>query len=352
MFYIFHGDDEFTQAEELGRLKTRVQQDGVGELNVSTYEGKDITFGDLINACNTLPFFSDRRLIIVTDMLQAYDKRATGRAAEGVAILSGYLPNLPDTTRLVFLESVRLAADKGALKALSTLPNAYVREFLRLNPNRREEAIRLRQWVSSRARAKGTTIDPAAIASLIAFAGNDFRQLDSELEKLAGRVAYAREIRVDDVLALVTPSPTTRVYEMLDQLGMRARTGALKSLHSLLATDPRYTDGLYPLAMIVVRLSDLLSIKDLAETQRLSEGEVRSTLKLEEWRYKRLSEQARLYTAEELTRLIHQALEIDKGLKSGTVDPVLSLEMLLIDATRRPARADGVQRERNRSRMR
>ncbi|MHB1317780.1 MAG: DNA polymerase III subunit delta [Anaerolineae bacterium] len=338
MFYVFHGEDEFTQAEELGRLKARVQQDGVGELNISSYDGGMISVGDLINACNTLPFFSDRRLIIVTNILQQVEKRASGRVTEAASLLTDYLPHLPDTTRLVFLESARLDSDKGVLKALSALPNAFVREFARLNPNRREEAARLRQWVSSRAHAKGLSIDPTAATALIESVGNDLRQLDSELEKLGGRVAYAREIRVDDVMALVTPNSTTRVYEMLDQLGMRSRSGALKGFHSLLASDPRYADGLYPLAMIVVRLSELLTIKDLAETQRLSEREVRSALKVEEWRYKRLSEQARLYAVEELTRLVHQALEIDKGLKSGTLDPILSLEMLLIEATRKPAR--------------
>ena len=207
------------------------------------------------------------------------------------------------------------------LKALSALSNGYVKEFARLNVNRREDAARLRQWVSARAQAKGAPIEPAATGALIEAVGNDLRQLDSELEKLAGRVAYAREIRVQDVLDLVTPNPATRVYEMLDQLGLRSRTGALRGLHSLLATDPHYSDGLYPLAMIVVRLSDLLAIKDLADTQHLSAREVCSAMHVQDWQYKRLSDQARLYTSEELTRLVRQALEIDKGIKTGVAGP-------------------------------
>jgi DNA polymerase-3 subunit delta len=352
MFYIFHGDDEYTRAEELSRLKARVLEDGVGELNVSLYDGKAITVVALMNACNTLPFFTDRRLIIVTDMLQQYDRRTTGRSADDQARLAGYLPRLPETTRLVFDESATLSADKGILASARLLPNGYVKEFPRLNTNRREDAERLRQWVSARARAKGVSIEPAAIARLIDYVGNDLRQLDSELEKLAGRAAYAREIRIDDVLALVVPNPETRVYEMLDHLGLRDRNGSLKSLHSLLATDPRYADGLYPLAMIVVRLGELLTLKDLDETQHLSEREGRVAMKVEEWRYRRLSEQSGLYTQAELIRLIEQAVEIDQGIKTGVLDPLLSLEMLLIDATRRPTLSGNTQRERNRSRMR
>jgi DNA polymerase-3 subunit delta len=352
MFYIFHGDDEYTRAEELTRLKARVIEDGVGELNVSIFDGKAITVVELMNACNTLPFFTGRRLIIVTDMLQQHDRRTTGRSADDLARLAEYLPRLPETTRLVFDESATLSEDKGLFPSIRLLPNGYVKEFPRLHTNRREDAERLRQWVSARARAKGVSIEPAAIARLIDYVSNDLRQLDAELEKLAGRVAYAREIRVDDVLALVVPNPETRVYEMLDHLGMRNRSGSLKSLHGLLATDPRFADGLYPLAMIVVRLEELLTLKDLAETQQLSDREVRGAMKVEEWRYKRLSEQSRLYTPAELTRLIQQAVEIDQGIKTGVLAPLLSLEMLLIDATRRPTSSGNAQRERNRSRIR
>ena len=352
MFYVFHGDDEFTRAEELARFRARIQEDGVGELNVTTYDGRSTQVSEIINACNTLPFFTDRRLIIVTDMLQQYEGRSAKRHADDAEALANYLPRLPETTRLVFVESVSLPADKGILKTLSALPNAYVREFPALNPNKRDDAARLRQWISARARTKGVDIEPAAIAKLVEAVGGDLRQMDAELEKLAGRAGYAREIRADDVLALVTPSPETRVYEMLDYLGQRRRADALKSLHSLLATDPRYADGLYPLTMIVIRLSDLLTVKDLTENRRLDADQVRKAIKVEAWRYRRLAEQANLYSMDELVRLIRQALEIDRGIKTGALDPVLSLEMLLIDATRRPAQARGTQRERYRSRIR
>jgi len=151
---------------------------------------------------------------------------------------------------------------------------------------------------------------------------------------------------------LVTVNPEARIFEMLDAVGMHARQAAISSLQRLLASDPRFSDGLYPLTMLVIRFGELLTVKDLRESQGLADREAQATMKMPEWRYRRLRDQARLFTADELVRLIQQARDIDWGIKRGAVEPVLSLEMLILDATRPAARPSVRQRERNRSRIR
>jgi len=352
MFYIFHGEDDFTRGEELARLRARVMEDGAGELNISAFDGRTLSVMELINASSTLPFFSERRLIVVTDMLQQFEKRSSGHAAEEAERLIQYLPTVPETTRLVFDESVTLATNRGILRKAQALPNGYIRAFPRLNTNRREDAERLRKWIAARGRAKGKGIDPSAVDKLIEYVGTDLRQLDAELDKLAAHAGYAREIRSDDVVDLVTVNPEARIFEMLDAVGMHARQAAISSLQRLLASDPRFSDGLYPLTMLVIRFGELLTVKDLRESQGLADREAQATMKMPEWRYRRLRDQARLFTADELVRLIQQARDIDWGIKRGAVEPVLSLEMLILDATRPAARPSVRQRERNRSRIR
>jgi len=352
MFYIFHGEDEFSRSEDLARLKSKMMENGTGELNTTVYDGRSVALGELINACNTLPFFTSRRLIIVNDMLQRYERRSTGAAAEEVSSLVAYLPKLPETTRLVFDESVELSDDRGILPAVRGLPNAYIKAFPLLNRNNPEDARRLNQWISARARLKGTGIEPAAISRLVEYVGNDLRRLDTELEKLAGHAAYSREIRVEDVLTLVSPDPEARVYELLDAVGLRRRSAALKSLHNLVATEMRYADGLYPLAMLVVRFGELLTVKDLSENQHLTDQQIRAAMNLKDWQYRRLPEQSRQFTSEELVQLVQRAREIDQGIKTGELDAILSLEMLIIEATHRRASAGQAQRDRKRSRTR
>ena len=68
MFYIFHGEDEFSQSEELAGLRSRLAGDdpAMAELNTSTLDGTRLTLGELRHVCDSVPFMSDRRLVIVS----------------------------------------------------------------------------------------------------------------------------------------------------------------------------------------------------------------------------------------------------------------------------------------------
>jgi len=154
------------------------------------------------------------------------------------------------------------------------------------------------------------------------------------------------------VLTLVSPYPEARVYELLDAVWLRHRSAALKSLHNLVATEMRYADGLYPLAMLVVRFGELLTVKDLSENQHLTDQQIRAAMNLKDWQYRRLPEQSRQFTSEELVQLVQRAREIYQGIKTGELDAILSLEMLIIEATHRRASAVQAQRDRKRSRTR
>jgi DNA polymerase-3 subunit delta len=350
MFYIFHGEDEFSRSEELLRFRTAVQSGGMGDLNTVTLEGKTLTHAELVNAANTLPFLSERRLVIVTDMLQQYDRRGA-QVAEAAAKLVAYLPTIPESTRLVFDETVTLK-ENPVLRAAAGMPNAHVRAFPALDPNRRDDAARLRRWVTARASAKGAPLEPAAADLLVTEVGGDLRRQDRELEKLAARAGYAREITAADVRELVRASPETTVFEMVDALGNRRRQQALLHLHTLIAQHPEYADGLYPLYMIVRQVSQLLAFKDLTRDASRSTDALCRELGVRPFQLDKLRQQAALFASEELLTVLRQALDVDKGLKTGVLEPMLSLEMLLIDACRRSAAAAPAQRERNRSRIR
>ena len=42
MFYILHGDEEFLRSEEVARLKAEILSDGMGDLNITTLDGRRV----------------------------------------------------------------------------------------------------------------------------------------------------------------------------------------------------------------------------------------------------------------------------------------------------------------------
>ena len=126
MFYILHGKEELGQSEELASMRAKLA-DGdpaMAQLNTTVLEGKNLTLGTLRHACDTIPFMSDRRLVIVHGLLSwlAQGKGAGTQKGQQPASrrsfldeLTAYLPTLPPTTRLVF-EDLTLAPSHPVLK--------------------------------------------------------------------------------------------------------------------------------------------------------------------------------------------------------------------------------------------
>src|SRR5262249_26889697 len=76
MWHLFHGTDEFSMRESLAALRAR---GGFG-YNQDVFSGAEVTLATLINACETFPFLSEQRLVVLEGLPQ---KSARTGAASG-----------------------------------------------------------------------------------------------------------------------------------------------------------------------------------------------------------------------------------------------------------------------------
>src|SRR5260370_3367722 len=77
MFYLFHGPDEFTMREELARLRSG----GGFELSQDVYPGGEVSLATITATCDTLPFLSARRFVVVDGL----PKRRRASKEQGAA---------------------------------------------------------------------------------------------------------------------------------------------------------------------------------------------------------------------------------------------------------------------------
>jgi DNA polymerase-3 subunit delta len=333
MFYVLHGDEEFMRSEQVLKLKERVMEDGLGGLNVTELDGRKLSLRELQDVCNTLPFLSQRRLVIVADLLLRFAPRSRSRRKEAAAVsdsdqafadaLLAYLPNLPPTTRLVFVESQTLPKNHPVLALAAKLEDGYVQSF------DLPDAARLARWVVHRAQEKGAEITRPAAALLVANVGPKLRQLDQELAKLAGWTNWQRPIEEDDVRQLVGTSYESNIFELVDALGMRQGQRAIRQLQRLVEDG---ANELYLLTMVARQVRLILAVKELAEEERLGADEIRRRLHISHsFIVDKLQRQARFFTLGELEQLLARLLEIDQAIKTGKMEGLLALELLLVE---------------------
>jgi DNA polymerase-3 subunit delta len=329
--YILYGEDAFSRDEAVHTLKERMRGLPAGEHNLTDLSGNDATFASVRMAADAVPFLADRRMVLVRGLLSRLAGRGGGgrrpprRGARPAAdttldelqALVDYLPFVPQTTSLVFVEEGRLNPE--LLTAAIPRGRAFVREFPRMQD--------VAGWVRARARLLEIDVDESAVRELSLLGGSDLRRLDSELKKL-GAYANGRTVTRADVHAMVM-SRDVQVWALLDGLAERRLEKALRALHSL------YGQGESPEALlgrdIAPHYRRLLLARELSVASREERARVDpAALGLNPATLSKWTEQAERFESIELQRALELLLDLDRQIKTGETTPELSLELAIV----------------------
>jgi len=330
-FYVFHGADEFTRAETLAGFKRRLGPPDTVDLNTTLLDGRTITLAELRHACDTIPFLAEKRLVIVEGWLTRLTPRkgresskprpgsAKSAQKEVLAALADYLPHLPETTRLVFVEDKALPAQHPILRLAQREERGYAKRF---DP---PDAKTLPRWIEKRARKHSGEIEPPAARQLAAVVGTDLRLLDQEIGKLVTYTNAERAITEADINEVVPYAQAAIVFDLVDALGHRDGRTAARTLHRLLDA------GEHPLgllAMIVRQFRLLIQVKELKD-EGASPRDIAQALKLHPFPTRKLHNQATHFTAAQLEAVYRHLLDTDVAIKTGKIEAEVALDLLV-----------------------
>ena len=331
-FYIFHGEDDLSIAEHVQSFKYKLGDPATASLNTTQFDSRTVTLADLRSAADAMPFLSDRRLVIVEGLLSRFsgkgDEAEEGEEDDPPASLKDfrdalieYLPHLPPTARLVFVEHKALPARNKFLNLAAKIGEAaIVRKF---DP---PDSGHLPEWIQKRAKGAGGQFTREGAQALAEAAGNDTRLLDNEIEKLLTYVDRARPVDVPDVESLTPYAGAVNIFHMVDAMGERQGRTALQLLHRLL-------DQQYPLqvfGMIVRQFRLLLQARELV-AEAATTAEIAAALGAPPFVAAKIADQCRKFSIEELDSIFRKLLDIDLAMKSSQMDPGLALETFVAD---------------------
>lgn len=333
MYYILHGEDEFTRSEQVKALREKMGDPQFADLNITWLDGRKATVSEIAHACDAMPFLLDKRLVIVEGMLTRLESRGKSEGSEepgndlpasaAAKELIAYLEDLPESTRLVFAESKLLTKSNSVLKhAEKDKAKAFIKEFPRLKPRD------VPGWIQKRVQAKNGKIELPAAHALADHVGADLRLLDNEIEKL---ITYRRGATVtpNDVRDLVAAVQESSVFDFVDSLGKRQTKTALELLHHQL----EHGNDILPLfGMIVRQFRLLLQAKDLA-ARGMTLDAANQILHLHPFAMQKMWEQASNFTLTRLEEIYHRLLETDIAIKTGRSEPLVALDVLVVELT-------------------
>jgi len=329
--FIYYGVEEFLRARAIAELRRQLGEPSLGSMNTAMLDGRKLTLPELKDAVEALPFLVEKRLVVVTGLLVRLAGKNGKPTKADQQFMTGLLAYLPDTspsTWLVFDEEAIGEAHPVLQYAREHPDKVHAQMFGRLG-----EAA-LRSWLAKRAQERGGVLAADALDALATAGDVELRLLEQEIEKL---VTYAggRPVTGSDVKKLVHAARSVDVFAMVDALGQRNGRRAIEQFHSLV------DDGEPPvrlLGMITRQFRMIMQAKDLSE-RRAPAADVMRTLAVQKFLADKMLTQSRKFQMAQLETIYRRLLETDLNIKTGEVDPLLAIDILIAEIAARPAPA-------------
>lgn len=321
--YLIYGEEEYLQQIVINALKEALVPSDIGSFNLDELEGDKVSIGSLVDMANTLPIFAEKRLVIIKEpfFLQSGNKETEKGSTPGEETrLLEYLANPLLSTCLVFWQKGSVDKRKKIYKTL-----VGTGQVLEINSLRGRD---LSEWLEEEAKGMGKRLEPRALEYLILNSGNQLRNLQNELEKLALYSGKEKNITYAMAQEVVTKSSEGNIFNLVDNIGLRKGEDALLELKNLLVTGEPPVKILH---MITRQFRLILLVKDLAK-RGAAEKQIATELSLHPFVTGKILRQTRNFSFAELERSLRLILESDIGMKTG-LNPHLTLESLVFNLT-------------------
>lgn len=305
--YLLCGEDEYMKNNYRLKLMRAIVGEDDG-MNLSVYSGDNINIDEIISVAQTLPFFAQRRLIVIEDsgfFLSANE-------------LSDFIESFPDTTYFVFVEK---KVDKRSKMYKTVKSKGYVCEMNGL------KEPQLLDFIAMCFNNAGIGIRRGDAQYLLQKTGNDMNTIKNECEKI---IAYIWEKKdegvtraaIDDMCSVRLED---KVFEMIDDLAFGRRDMAMKKYSDLLALREA---PLKILRLIVRHFNILLLLKEAKEMQ-MPDIEVAQKAKIPSFALRKYNSQLAKYDKEKLIDILKQCVELDERFKMGNISDQIAVDILL-----------------------
>lgn len=305
--YLLCGSEDYLRNQYRDKLKKALLGDG-DEMNLSCFEGKDISQPQLVDLAETLPFLSTRRVIVVEN---------SGLFKSGGDVLADYLKEAAPATFFVFSEK---EVDKRNRLYKVVKDKGYISEFGEQDENT------LTRWIAGLVKKENMEIDRAAIALLLYKTGTDMENIRRELEKCVCYCLKRGRITAQDVEMICTERLSNRIFDMINFLAAGKQEQALKLYYDLLALKEPPMRILF---LISRQFNMLLQTKMLRE-KGYDKRIISEKLGVAPFIAGKYMDQAAHFKRSVLRKALEDCVQAEEDVKTGRIGDVMSVELLMI----------------------
>ena len=313
--YVLYGQEAYLQKQYRDKLVSAVLGEG-DAMNFWHVQGKDYSIPQLIDFAETMPFFAERRVIVM---------EGTGVLKSGGEELANYFAQPCETTTWILVES---DCDKR-----SKLFKAADKAGLCVEFGVQDEAT-LKKWILGMLKKEGKQITGQTLECFLEKTGTDMNIIRLELEKLLCYTLDKPVIEREDVEAVCITRITSHIFDMVDAIGVRDQTKALALYNELQALREPPIRILF---LIGRHMNILLQIKDLKK-RGADNKTMAGKIGVPPFAVNKYLKQAGLYKTSQLKCALERCIQADEAIKTGVLQDKMSVELLIFELTTEPVK--------------
>ena len=308
--YLLYGEEGFFKLLARQSL-TRALLPADDGMNLTRFSEKGCIENRIIEICDTMPFFADRRVVVLEN---------SGFFKEKHERFLDYLQKMPDYLTVVFTEN---AVDKRNALYRFVEKNGKAVEFSRLPEQE------LTNWLLLKLKKAGKRIRRSEMQLFLSYVGDDAGNADCEMEKLISYLGSREEVRKEDIETICVRSLEDRIFEMLTDMTMGRKKQALSCYRDLLLLKEEPMRILY---MMARQYDQLLKIKELS-AEGLPEKEIARIAGIHPYAVKKSLPISRHYEAETLRGILSDLVQTEEDVKTGKLADRLAVELMLLQCS-------------------
>ena len=304
--YLLYGAEAYLRKQYRDRLKNAIIGDD--NMNYHYYEGKDISIGEVIDQAETLPFFAERRLIILEN---------SGFFKSGGEQLAEYLSAPSDTTFFLFVET---EVDKRSRLYKAASSKGCAVEFAIQDENT------LKKWIVGMVKKENKRISESALNFLLEKTGTDMENIRKETEKLFCYCMDKEAITEADIEEICTKRIGNHIFDMVSAIADKKQKQALELYYELLA---QKEPPMRILFLIARQFNLLLQVKEL-KGKGYQNKAIGEKVGLPGFIAGKYVVQASRFRTQEIRDAVEACVAAEEAIKTGRLNDNMSVEMLII----------------------
>lgn len=307
--YLLYGEEAYLRRQYRDRLGEAIVS-AEDSMNRTVYSGSKTDPLQVIDTGETMPFFAERRLIIIED--SGFLKSASPELAE-------YMQKIPEYLHLIFVEN-EIDKRNGLYKAIQKA--GYICEFTRMDEKK------LAAWAGKMLADAGRKIRMSDMEYFLTCTGDDMTHIRLEVDKLINYTEGRDVISRQDIEAVTSVQIENRIFEMIRCVTEGKKQRALALYADLVALKE---PPLRILALLTRQYNQMLLTKMLA-AERVEQGEIAKAIGAPPFAVRNYLRTVRNLPEAVLKDAVSRCAQTEEDIKSGRMPDRLAVELLLLTA--------------------